>query len=248
MSRAPRLLAIVGILVAALLVNARPAHAASITNFYGFSGSITDAIAVDPFDPALGTLNSINISITGALTVVGTTGLNMVVVPPGVQAPQAYGFQVTVTQLFFGLANKYFEFEDPATFLFTGNATGVGEGFAFTTNYGYGFTFNTASDFVGFVIPTTSTTFGTLTPPLGGVSGLRSNFLDTIVPIDEIDFFQSWSSLNQSGTALPTVISTVNNTGLLQITYNYTPVPEPASWMLVVVGAAVLAARRLQRS
>jgi hypothetical protein len=209
-------------------------------------------MAINPFDPTLGTLTSIDVNISGVLSASGTTGLNMIQQAPGVFVPVPYGYQVNVTQQFSGLVGKYFDFVNPASFTFSGTASGSGEGFSFLTIFGYSFTFDAQSDIAGFVLPSSSTSAGVLTPPLGGITGLRSDFLQTNVPLDEIDMFQTWSGLSQSGSAQSLQISSVTSSGQLQITYNYTPaaptaVPEPAALMLVSLGVTWLAVARYRR-
>lgn len=248
MSRSRTQLIVVGMFVTSLSVSARPADASSITNIYSFSGSTTDTMVVQPFNPALGTLDSVDVGISGVLSVSGTTGLNLLPGPGGQQIPIPYNFQVTVTQNFFGLGGKYFEFNDDAMFVFNGTSTGLGEGFGFAPSYGYTFTFNAVTDLIGFVIPTTSTTAGTLQPPLSGVSGPRADFLQTIIPLDQISFAQIASGQNFSPTALPLVIGSASTSGFLEVTYNYTAaVPEPSTWTLIVLGAAAAVASRRRR-
>jgi hypothetical protein len=235
---------------AGLICSARPAEASSIVfNSYSFSGSVTDAMAINPFDPALGTLTSVDVSISGTLSVSGTTSQNMVQSSPGVFVPVPYNYQVNVTQDFFGLAGKYFDFGNPASFTFTGTASGAGGSLAFVTNFGYSFTFDATSDLVGFVLPSSSSTVGILIPPPGGVTGLRSDFLRTNIPLDEIDMIQTWSSQSLFGGVPSPQISSVNSAGVLQITYNYTPtpVPEPSSLALLGLGVTWLAAGRYRR-
>jgi hypothetical protein len=84
---------------------------------------------VDPFDPALGTLDSITVAITGALTVSGTTAPNLVPQGPnGTLVPLPYLFQIDVDQEFDGSLGKYFQFNGPAHFILPNlSASGVGE-------------------------------------------------------------------------------------------------------------------------
>jgi PEP-CTERM motif-containing protein len=228
----------VAVFLLVLCAALRTADAQVILTGNNFSASNFDAIGVSPFDPALGTLNSVNVTINGRLTVTGNTS------PWFVQSgfalvPQPHAYFVSVTQDFFGLIGKYFEFDGNALFAFQGLATGQGEAFAFVTDFTYGFTFTAATDLAGGISPSFSNTSGTLTPPTG-VSGLRADFHKTIAPIDEIDIVQTWSGLTIAPT--PLTIGSVLTQGALLLQYNYTPtaIPEPQTYAMLMAGVALL--------
>jgi hypothetical protein len=221
------------------------APAASTSFISAFSGSGFDAIGVTPFDPALGTLDSVQVSIDGTLTVSGQT-------PPQIftigfsNVPFPYSYSVSVTQDFFGLIGKYFDFDSNARFGFSGVATGLPAPFAFATDFSYDFSFTATTDLLGFTVPVASSSSGVFVPPTS-ISGTRSDFLETIVPIDEVDLVQTWSS-QTAGAIFPTVqIDSVHAGGTITLLYNYTPpIPEPQTYATLLAGLGLLgfAARR----
>jgi len=234
----------------ALLTGVAQAGAAEITQIHAFSGTGFDSLHVQPFDETLGTLDSIHVSIQGTLVVVGLTGQSLVLTG-NVLVPTPYQYEVDVTQDFHGLASQYFHFNDPSTFKLLGTATGNGEGFALSTSYTYSFTLNDLTDLGVLAIPATSSTLGVLIPPVGGVTGLRSHFLDGFAPFDEIDLIQSAGTpiINAALTS-PFLVIDTSTSGFIQLDYKYTPtpaaaeVPEPATIGLVATGLAMLARRR----
>src|SRR6185503_6883013 len=108
----------IAVLALVVLAVAPPADALTTTEAESFSGQF-DFIGVTPFDPALGTLDRVSVSISGVLTVNGMTGRNQVQAGPGVLVPQAYSYMVDVQQDFSGLAGRYFDFLGSATFRFS---------------------------------------------------------------------------------------------------------------------------------
>lgn len=232
--------------VMALLLGS-PAQAASILQVRGFAGSAFGAIGVTPFDPTLGTLDSVDVRILGLLTVGGTTLPNLMPTPAG-PVPIPYTYQVSVQQRFFG-PQKFFEFNGPAVFTFSGSATGVGEQFLLGTNYSYAFSFNSSTDAIGFALPTVNSGPAALAPPLSGISGPLADFVDDGIPINEIDLSQPFPTTLGFGGPSP-IVAQYQTSGSLQITYNYTPfaqpVPEPASVLMVSLGLGGLAVRRFR--
>ena len=250
-----RLCAISFFCLAAFAAATRPAAALPFVVAETFSAGpsgMFGSFGVTPFDPTLGTLNSISIDITGVLRVQVFAPQNLVMAGFGL-TPQPYSFGVDVEQTFLGELDKYFEFNGPAWFHLTGNTIGTGELVTLSTLFTYGMTFSASTDLTGgLTVPSVSSSVGTLIPPVG-VTALRSDFVETIIPHDVIDLFQSITFSGVLPSLTPT-LQQLSADGSFIMTYNYTPatpqaapVPEPAAMLLVGCGLAVRARRRMKR-
>lgn len=235
-------------LLLVLLSAATHAPGAVITFSSAFSGTSFDAIGVTPFDPALGTLDSVNVRIEGVLNVRGQTSPNLAG-PLGTPLP--YNYLITVRQNFSGVSNRFFDFLADAVFLSNSVAQGFGEPFSNPIVFSYGFAFTSATDLLGFAVP--SFTAAGLNaggiPPPGGIAGTRAGFLPDISGIDEIHLVQSWSVVS-GGT--PVTLNPVQAGGTITFDYNYTPaqagaVGEPATLALLGIALAGLGFRRRKR-
>ena len=233
---------------AAVFVPAAPAPAVPFSQFLTYSGSGFDAEQATPFDTALGTLDSVDVFIRGQLSASGVTATNFTGGP--VPLPVPYSYSVEVSQRFFGLLDKYFEFFEPARFVFNSVASGTGEPFAFVTDYTYEFDFDAASDLAGFTLASVTSSSGALFPPPTGIGGLRADFLAALPPIDEIHLVQVASATAVG--APPPVIASFNTNAVMEIRYNYTPVaaaiPAPGSAALLVLAGGVAVWVRRQRT
>lgn len=204
-----------------------------------FSGT-TVPIGVSPFDPTLGTLDSVNVTISGVLSVSGLAPA----LPSGVPGQfLPYFYRVFVGQDFSGLGGSYFDFQQPADFSFNGSTSGTGENFTLTRAFSYSFTFTSTTDLVGFAFFSST---GPNSPP-PSVNGLRSDFVESLASPNQILLTHTATGMALNG--LVPIPMNWNSEGALTIQYNYTPVPvpEPAAFALLAVGIGVLGAGRLRR-
>lgn len=232
------------IVALAALCAAPAAHAATLQQIVidSFSG-IADTVSFASFDPALGTLEKVQVQINGSLALQGPSQLNLVSGPGG-PAPLPIGVIASATQNFspIGIGGRGFEFSTPARFAFNITATGNGEQVIFSTPFSYDFTFDAIFDLVGFVIPDFS---GATIPPVS-VIGTRDDFLDLAPPLDgePIQILVQTQIENLTGFAFANL--TVG--GSVQVTYTYkTPVvdvAEPTALALFGLGTLGLCWRR----
>lgn len=195
-----------------------------------FSGSV-DTLSFASFDPALGTLDRVNVSITGTLVLQASSQIN-VVSGPGGSFPSPIAVAATVTQSFtpIGINNRGFEFATSAQFLFNSVASGSGELVTFSTPFSYDFAFTALTDLIGFAIPGFS---GPTIPPTS-VIGLRGDFLDLAPPLDgeEIQILTQ----SQIGSLTGLLGGVITAGGAVLVTYVYTPpvveVAEPEALAL----------------
>ncbi|MGH7387859.1 MAG: hypothetical protein ACREM3_00135 [Candidatus Rokuibacteriota bacterium] len=242
MRRAVQLFSVVTLTAGMTVAVDRPAAALTTTQLQPFSVGTVGFVDVTPFDPALGTLDSVSVNISGQLLVSGTTAPNILTIG-SINVPVPFMFGVNVTQDYAGLGGKYFDFLSPAEFLFFGSASGTGEPFTFATTYTFDFDFTAVTDFLGFAPAGGSSSASALIPPIPGVGGLRSDFLATPVPLDQILLAQQGTDISLGGP--PATITQVVANGLMQIDYQFTPAPVvpvtgPASLTLVGAGVVVL--------
>jgi hypothetical protein len=98
----------------------------------------------------LGTLTSVDVSITGQVSAEVLTQGNFVGTGDGGLIPLHAPFSVSVDLNFFGVSNgSFFTWLQPATFVFSGTGSGTGETQGLTDFFTFGFQFNSSTDIVG---------------------------------------------------------------------------------------------------
>ena len=187
------------------------ANALSFFSTSEFEG-ISEFMGVTPFDPELGTLEEVNVSISGTLYVflLCEPVLGQVEIP----------YSATLKQDFFSPVDNYFDFNNPALYNFGGtNDTQSFVDVDFTTPFSYNFSFNEGTDLVGSAIPLFT---GPYTPP-ENISGLRSDFIESNILINQIDYLLEWESY-----VLCEPINTYSEGSMIiEYVYEPTPIPEP---------------------
>jgi PEP-CTERM motif-containing protein len=199
-----------------------------------YGPGVFNPMSIQPFDPALGTLNSVNVTLQGQINA------TVVQLPCGEQSTFLCPFELVVDQDFFGLSPAFFSFGTDAQFVFEGTDPTL------IQNYIYTFTFDAFTDtiFNGFTFPNFSSSVGgnaTQIIPPADINGRRANFLPTIVGFNEVD---DVLTVGVSGAD----VTSYSDAGALIVQYNYTPVPEPSSLFLLASGlSALILRRRIER-
>lgn len=191
----------------------------------------TAVVGFQEFDPTLGTLNSVGVEFSGIVRwQVTTPGFSTTLSGAVFDAEGAggRGFDIGGFGGVFGPASVSTGDPDPLTVTWS---------FLLDLD----FTFNNLTDLVGFAIPNSSLTPPTFTPP-STVEGLRSDFIEGIVPVgitETLTFLPTFSAFNVSAE------------GSVILTYNYTPpvssVPAPPALGIFLAGLVGLGVCRRQR-
>lgn len=195
---------------------------------------------VDTFDPALGTLDSVHVSISGTLGATAFTFTNPACLPPAPACPPV-PYQFALELGVRGLGGQFFVLNG-AEILFSGVAVPNGQSVSGIQAFNINLQFDASSDFTGIVPASTS---GVASPP--SVSGQRADFFESLAALDQLRFDLLPSSLFPLIGALP--VFDVNGGAAVLVQYDYTPhavaVSEPpTAWLLFAVTAIGLLLRR----
>lgn len=241
-------LVVPAVVLAAVLAAPQSARAAVLTFVSGFGTDAATVTSLTPFDPSLGSLDRVDVTIDGTLVVQVSAPASGIPLPMAF-VPIPYTVLLTVDQRFAGVGG-FFEFGSHA--VLTDNAVAPGAGpitMGFAMNYGYAFSFTSATDLIGFTLPTSS---GVI-PPVW-IGGTRADFEDGpgfpgLMVVTHSPSVTAIGGLLQG----PLFVSDVGGNALITLTYTYTPsregpvdpgVPEPALVLLLATGASVALARR----
>jgi hypothetical protein len=234
-----RKIAILPILAVSLILPG-PASADGLVQFVsiGFSGS-SDESFLKPFDHTLGTLNSVEVTITGKMfTTAQTLPLS------GSEGPIPTPFSVSADLNFFGISDgSFFKFFQPATFQFNGISSGAGGPQQLETFFSLGFKLDSFTDILGQA-PLGSV--GPTVPPILAIGTLAS-FTDTFSPIMSVFMENTPGSLPSSQASFTSSFVL----GDISVEYDYTPapapVPEPGTLLLLSTVAGIAAGVRGRR-
>ena len=222
------------LIVIALLLPSRATADLSVVTQTNFGPGVFNPMSIQPFDPALGTLTSVNVTLNGQVTA------NVTLVPEcggAICGP----YDVMLDQNFFGINPAFFSFGTDATYDFKGLDTSL------IQSYNYTFTFDAFTDNIlnGFTLPNFSPlgvgNAAQIIPPVD-IIGTRANFLPTLAGLNEINNLLTATVLSPA-----TIVGNYSDAGTLVVEYNYTPapVPEPASILLIMTGIGSLITRKL---
>ena len=211
--------------------------------------STGNALLFNSFDPALGTLASVDVDVLGSLSVSGVLPTSFVETSPGTLTPVPYNYALDF-QPDFGL-----DFLNPMGVRYVGTAPGgvAPVAFASITSYDMSVTFEPTP-------PILSTVNASSSPGTPLPSGTIDDYLHPNLVLNDIDQFVSpfpgasvpyllVQQLSYSASISPLLgafSGTVESMGAIRLTYHYdepappVDVPEPDALALLGLGALVL--------
>lgn len=197
-------------------------------NSVGAGAYLFDTFDYQAFDPSLGELDHVTVSMNGVLNG-QIQDLSGNLIGRAYDGTPIYGPTTYTAGMNFSIASLVsgFEFDNPAVTYVSGVATGLpGSLTSFVTTYEISFDFDSLTDFAGFT-PPDSHDF--TIPPLPGISGMRDDFNASSIYSGTI-----FQALNIDLDFLPTPslstlnVLSMNNALIFEIDYFYTPYTDPS--------------------
>ena len=206
----------------------------------GFSSSV-ELLVLDSFDSSLGSLDAVEISISGQTSSIVNTGSNYFIDPAGFPNFVPYDIFTEISFGIEGLSDNYFSINPDLTGRHFTPASGAGSQGALGATHNLEFTIDADSELLGNSRPPESIVYsgGTLISfPL--VSGDRADFLDSEISTDLLLLSLNVNFTSTAGFPIsPTAISTILG-GVLQVDYIYTPSPIPIPAAIWLFGSALI--------
>jgi len=230
----------------ALVIGYSSTHTNSITTTGVYSAGNVDSVfsnSLTPFDSSLGTLDDIQINITGDVIFSGTAGLNLTFCGIGCSS-LPYAIESEFILGLHGLNNEYFSFLSPLTVNWKTPASGTStdeELAPYTASFNFSFDFDDL--LTAFILSNANcidcSSTDVFSPP-SGISGGLQEFIDSNILQDklllhyQLNFLEGGKVFGDESSI--TADSTINIETVY--TYSAVQVPEPSALALLGLGLA----------
>jgi hypothetical protein len=244
-----RRLSLVALLAFAFLFAAAASRADQVQEIQvtaqNYGSASVNPVILSSFDPSLGTLNSVNVSIQGTFS---DTILTFPTVD-GEGIPVQLPFVVDLSQDFQG----FISFLSPTDINVTGLTDGFGDPIQVIGTYDYTFTFDPNTDLIGQAVMSVNVNGGVVGAVAGSVNpipmpialGTMADF-ESPVPGFSIPLVGTESTVVQDESDATAITTPPADQGAIIVQYNYTatipdqPVPEPPTGLLLLLGMPLL--------
>jgi len=235
---------LLGIAFAAVVLAASPVHAATIVQAKSLDASLPapSLIAFDAFDPALGTLTSAQISMTGVMSVQAFA--SPFPGEPGLFNP--YSFSIVSSLNAVSPGGFGFAFGTPASWTVPFATSGIGAVVTAATPFSLGFAFGPQSDVTGFA---SLGGFSGFTQPPVPITGQLGDFVETLIT-EALGIQQQFIVPLPLvlGAPVPVTVTGAQFQGVIELTYTYASdantVQEPGSLALLGLALFLVTASR----
>lgn len=237
---------LLGIAFAAVVLASSPVHAATIVQAKPLDASLAapSLLAFDAFDPALGTLTSAQISMTGVMSVQAFA--SPFPGEPGLFNP--YSFSIVSSLNAVSPGGFGFAFGTPASWTVPFATSGIGAVVTAATPFSLGFAFGPQSDVTGFA---SLGGFSGFTQPPVPITGQLGDFVETLIT-EALGIQQQFIVPLPLvlGAPVPVTVTGAQFQGVIELTYTYASdantVQEPGSLALLGLALFLVTASRRQ--